>query len=177
MKRVKDQSPSSQTPETPPRLCWLIPGLTLRFDAFDFTKFYEDVTTRTLSHTLSAVSYQQPVHPAFAALDDGEGLVERKRKYEGKTSRKKTGTWRCRGNRLICSLLWVGTVKLVFFGLQKWVVLSCFLYFCAIKFAFCATVAFKVFFWYIMWTGRVVVGTWKRRQILKATSQKIKAKV
>lgn len=67
--------------------------------------------------------------------------------------------------------------EVCFFGLQKWVVLSCFLYFCAVKFAFCATVAFKVFFLDIMWTGRVVVRTWKRRQILKATSQKIKAKV
>lgn len=70
VKRVKAQSPSGQTPETPPRLCWLIPGFKIRFDAFDLTKFYEGVT-RTLSHTLFTVSYQQSAHPRFAVWRRG----------------------------------------------------------------------------------------------------------
>lgn len=37
------------------------------------------------------------------------------------------------------------------------------LYFCADKFAFCATMAFRVLFWFLIWTGWAVVGTRKRR--------------
>lgn len=52
----------------------IIPGFKIRFDAFDLTKFYEGIT-RTLSHTLFTVSYQQSAHPRFAVcLAKGRGL-------------------------------------------------------------------------------------------------------
>lgn len=89
VKREKDQSHSGQTPETPPRLCWFIPGLKIRFDPFDFNKFNGGVTTKSFSHTLFYCLTTSALILVYCLFDDGEEPVRRKRKHVKKNKPEK----------------------------------------------------------------------------------------
>lgn len=65
-----------QIPETPPRLRCLTLGLNIRFDAFDFTNFYGDVTTKTLFHTLFTVFPPMLSSPFSVCFTEGRSLYD-----------------------------------------------------------------------------------------------------